>query len=160
MLNSSQRPEVSTFVWKQSTWVCFCASDRSYVAFNVLYVVHHPLENSFPWAPPPAYPSGISAFEPPPPLGISSDPPWILVWIFSGTTNYVTTKTCYAFLNFPFELLPGLLHIIKCMIARDNDPPKYSRMMVKSLKRFPNLPSDYQWVRFCSRKMLFSLVTY
>ena len=126
------------------------------------YVVHHPLENSFPWAPPPpTYPSEITAFEPPPRnFQWSSVGGGGGVWIFSGTTQYVTTKTCYAFLNFPFELLPGLLHIIKCMIARDNDPLKYSRMMVKSLKRFPNLPSDYQWVRFCSRKMLFSLVTY
>ena len=95
-----------------------------------------------------AYPSEITAFEPPPPSEFSMilrrGRGWGGVWIFSGTTQYVTSKTCYAFLNFPFELLPGLLHIIKCMIARDNDPLKYSRMMVKSLKRFPNLPSDYQ----------------
>ena len=97
---------------------------------------------------PTAYPSEITAFEPPPPSEFSMilrrGQGWGGVWIFSGTTQYVTSKTCYAFLNFPFELLPGLLHIIKCMIARDNDPLKYSRMMVKSLKRFPNLPSDYQ----------------
>ena len=36
----------STFVSKQHTKVCFCALDRSYIAFNVLYVVRHPLENT------------------------------------------------------------------------------------------------------------------
>ena len=33
-----------TFVSKHQPIVCFCASDRSYVAFNVLYVVRDPLE--------------------------------------------------------------------------------------------------------------------
>ena len=33
-----------TFVSKHRPIVSFCASDRSYVAFNVLYVVRDPLE--------------------------------------------------------------------------------------------------------------------
>ena len=60
----------------KTTYVCFCAYDRLYVAFNVLFVVRHPLEKQFPMSPP--YPSEIIAFEPPPPLplGISNDLPW------------------------------------------------------------------------------------
>jgi len=51
-------------------------------------MVCHPLENSFPMNP--LYPSEITAFEPPLPLGISNDLPWGGgggVWIFSGTTR-------------------------------------------------------------------------
>ena len=73
MLTSCQQPAVPTFVSKQRTQVCFCASDQSYVAFNVLYMVCHPCENSF--MKPPS-PSEITAFEPPLPLGISHDLPW------------------------------------------------------------------------------------
>ena len=73
------------FCFKTTYLGMFCASDRSYVAFNVLYMVCHPLENSFLWTP---YPSEITAFEPPLPLKISNDFPWRGgggVWIFSGT---------------------------------------------------------------------------
>ena len=35
----------------------------------------------------PPYPSDITAFEPPLPLGISNGLPWGGVWIFSGTTH-------------------------------------------------------------------------
>ena len=36
----------------------------------------------------PPYPSEITAFELPLPLGISNDLPWGWVWIFSGTTQW------------------------------------------------------------------------
>ena len=64
MLTSSQQPGVPTFVSKQRTQVCFCASDRSYVAFNVCTwsvtlwkIAPHepplPLGNYCLWSPPP-----------------------------------------------------------------------------------------------------------
>ena len=74
MLASSQRPGVPTFVSKQRTQVCFCASDRSYVAFNVLYVHPSPFGKQFPVNPP--YPLEITAFESLLHLGISNDLPW------------------------------------------------------------------------------------
>ena len=87
MLTSSEWSGLPTFVSKQHTQVCFCASDQSYIAFNVLYVVRHPLEKSFLSTPP--YPSEITTFKPPSPLEF----PMIFRgggggWIFSGATHY------------------------------------------------------------------------
>ena len=73
----------------KTMYVCFCVYNRLYVTFSILFVVCHPLEKLFPMNPP--YPSVITAFEPPLPLGISNDLPWGggggWVWIFSGTTQ-------------------------------------------------------------------------
>ena len=99
MLTSCQWPGVPTFDSKQRTLVCFCASDRSYDAFNVVYVVRHPLENSFPWTSPPPHSSEITAFEPP----SSSELPRIFrgggVWIFSfqySSLNHIGCVKSYS----------------------------------------------------------------
>ena len=88
----------STEVCFKTSYVCFCACDRLYIAFSVLFLVRHPLEKYFPMTPPPP-PSEITAFEPPPPLGIFGDLPWGGggVWIFSGTTrSFLQYLVCIA----------------------------------------------------------------
>ena len=96
MLTSSQRPGVPTFVSKQRTYVLTCASDRSYIAFNVLYVVRHPLENTFHKPPLPL--GNYYHWTPPLPIGISHDLPWGGgVGIFYGTTQWnfhISTLHC------------------------------------------------------------------
>ena len=58
----------------KTTYVCFCAYDWFYLAFNVFRGSSRSGKSSFPWTPCP-HPSEITAFEPPLPLGISSDLP-------------------------------------------------------------------------------------
>ena len=86
----------STEVCFKTSYVCFCACDRLYIAFSVLFVVRHALEKYFPMIPP--HPSEITAFESPLPLGISDDLPWGGgVWIFSETTrSFLQYLVCIA----------------------------------------------------------------
>ena len=89
----------STEVCFKTSYVCFCACDRLYIAFSVLFVVRHALEKYFPMTPPPPYPSEITAFESPLPLGISDDLLWGGggVWIFSETTrSFLQYLVCIA----------------------------------------------------------------
>ena len=60
----------------KTTYVCFCAYDWFYLAFNVLFVVHHGLEKVVSHEPP--HPSEITAFDPPPPS--PSEFPVIFRW--------------------------------------------------------------------------------
>ena len=88
----------STEVCFKTSYVCFCACDRLYIAFSVLFVVRHALEKYFPVTPPP-HPSEITAFESPLPPGISDDLPWGGggVWIFSETTrSFLQYLVCIA----------------------------------------------------------------
>ena len=78
----------STEVCFKTSYVCFCAYDRLYIAFSVLFMVRHPLEKYFPMPPPPS-PRKLLPLNPPSP----SEFPMIFcgggggVWIFSGTTH-------------------------------------------------------------------------
>ena len=78
----------STEVCFKTSYVCFCAYDRLYIAFSVLFMVRHPLEKYFPMTPPPPSPRKLLPLNPPSPLEF----PMIFcggggVWIFSGTTH-------------------------------------------------------------------------
>ena len=66
----------STEVCFKTSYVCFCAYDRLYIAFSVLFMVCHPLEKYFPMTPPPPPPPELTAFESRLPLGISN----VLLW--------------------------------------------------------------------------------
>ena len=54
-VNLTSMARSTDFCFK-TTYVCFCAYDRLYVAFDVLFVVRHPLEKQFPMNPPPPTP--------------------------------------------------------------------------------------------------------
>ena len=90
----------STEVCFKTSYVCFCACDRLYIAFSVLFVVRHALEKYFPMTPPPPPPPRITALEPPPPPGISDVFPGGGgggVWIFSETTrSFLQYLVCIA----------------------------------------------------------------
>ena len=91
----------STEVCFKTSYVCFCACDRLYIAFSVLFVVRHALEKYFPMnPPPPPPPTKKTVYNPPPPLGISVDLPLGGgggVWIFSETTrSFLQYLVCIA----------------------------------------------------------------
>jgi len=58
----------------KTKYACYCAYDRLYVAFNLLFLGSSPSGKVVSHEPP--LPSEITAFEPPLPLGISNDLPW------------------------------------------------------------------------------------
>ena len=89
----------STEVCFKTSYVCFCACDRLYIAFSVLFVVRHALEKYFPMTPPPP-PQKLLPLNPPSP----SEFPMIFrggrgggVWIFSETTrSFLQYLVCIA----------------------------------------------------------------
>ena len=84
MLTSCQWPGVLTFFSKEGTQVCFCALDRSYVAFNIL--VRGPLTfgNQIQMNPPTL--RKLLSLNPPSASEFSMIFPGGAVWKFSGTT--------------------------------------------------------------------------
>ena len=59
---------MSMFRSNYFTYVCFCSSDRLYLAFSTLKMVCHPLEEKLPMKP---HPLEITAFQPPSPSEFS-----------------------------------------------------------------------------------------
>ena len=90
----------STEVCFKTSYVCFCACDRLYIAFSVLFVVRHALEKYFPMNPPPPTPQKLLPLNPHSP----SEFPMICcggggggVWIFSETTrSFLQYLVCIA----------------------------------------------------------------
>ena len=89
----------STEVCFKTSYVCFCACDRLYIAFSVLFVVRHALEKYFPMNPPPPPPlRNYCLWIPPPPRNFRwSSVGGGEVWIFSGTTrSFLQYLVCIA----------------------------------------------------------------
>ena len=89
----------STEVCFKTSYVCFCACDRLYIAFSVLFVVRHALEKYFPMTPPPPPLRNYCLWIPPPPRNFrwSSVGGGGGVCIFSGTTrSFLQYLVCIA----------------------------------------------------------------
>ena len=88
----------STEVCFKTSYVCFCACDRLYIAFSVLFVVRHALEKYFPMNPPPPPLRNYCLWIPTPPRNFR----WSAVggggvWIFSETTrSFLQYLVCIA----------------------------------------------------------------